>query len=153
MLDRYGHSRTVRATFGVGMDRSKISALVEVINTRLNRVTAAQLAALPEDPRAFEIYVRIARAVPAEPWTGVPRRGEVDSAVWRAVKRHEPTAITIEPPNRRDSGGPTLGGGPWAAAEIAAAHAMIGYVCSDRLTAEERQILVGRWEDVFGPSA
>ncbi len=135
------------------MDRRAITEIVATIRERLDRPTAELLADPAIDPRVVAIYSRAMSHIPFEPVsaTGEPHDIQVASAVWDSVKRHDPAAIIIEPPDGHDSGGPTLSGTCWGGALLAASSAAVAYAYPELLSSDERPMLARRWEDVFGP--
>ena len=134
------------------MNRSVIPEIVEIIERRFDRATADRFSALPRnDARANAIRTRVLVSQPSEPLLSVPQYSNVDNAVWMVVTERDPGARIFEPPDDKDDGGWTLSGGPWEAAQAAAADAAIAYVWPELLTPDERQIMVDRWEAVFGP--
>ena len=129
------------------MNRAAVYAMVTIIEQRFDRALADRFADMPRQHGAANaLRTRVLTAQPFD------RDGyRVDDTNWRAAWDRDRAAVMGDGPGDEDGPEYTLAGGPWEAAEAAALDAMTAYVWPDAVTANERAILVDRWEEVFGP--
>jgi hypothetical protein len=118
-----------------------IDRMVSIIKQHLDQTSAERLAALPEDPR---VHGARRKGLWAQP--GQPSWAALANAVVQVAREQDPGSTVSKFPDRNSySAGASLRE-PWRAALFAACDAATAQLWPDRLTADERKVMIERWE-------